>query len=232
MTPPDRAPLTRDTIVRTAITFVDDHGLTALTMRKLGQLLGVEAMSLYHYVNGREDLLEAIIAALVDELRVSADEELGPVDGWQAFLQHMANGVRRLAVTHPNLFPLVATRPPAAPWLRPPLRSLDVVEEFLSGLLRRGLDDVQAVRVYKVFTSFLLGHLLLEVAEQGASTGPAHEPLDEGDADVPNRDQQVPLDCYPTVQRLAGPLRHHDADAQFEQALEALLDYLDEELSQ
>jgi TetR/AcrR family transcriptional regulator, tetracycline repressor protein len=233
MTPADRPPLTREAIVRRAVAFVDEHGLGALTMRRLGQLLGVEAMSIYHHVNGREDLLEAMVTHLVDQLRVSAaDEELGPVDGWQTFLQHMANGVRRLAVAHPNLFPLVATRPPAAPWLRPPLRSLAVVEEFLSGLVRRGLDDTQAVQVYKVFTSFLLGHLLLEVAEMGAATGPADEPLDEGGADVPNRDEQLSVDDYPTVQRLAVPLRHHDADAQFEQALEALLDWLDEQLSQ
>jgi TetR/AcrR family transcriptional regulator, tetracycline repressor protein len=231
MTPADRTPLSRDAIVRAAIAFVDEHGLAALTMRRLGQLLGVEAMSIYHYVNGREDLLEAIVAHLVGELRVSEDE-LGPADGWQALLQHLANDVRRLAVSHPNLFPLVATRPPAAPWLRPPLRNLEVVEAFLSGLLRRGLDEEQAVRVYKVFTSFLLGHLLLEVSEQGAATGPVDEPLDEGDADVPNRDQRLDLDDYPTVQRLADPLRVHDADAQFEQALEALLDHLDGELTQ
>jgi hypothetical protein len=66
----------------------------------------------------------------------------------------------------------------------------------------------------------------------GAATGPAHEPLDEGGADVPNQDEQLSVDDYPTVQRLAAPLRHHDADAQFEQALEALLDWLDEQLSQ
>jgi TetR/AcrR family tetracycline transcriptional repressor len=232
MTPADRTPLSRDAIVRGAIAFVDEHGLSALTMRRLGQTLGVEAMSLYHHVNGREDLLEAMVGHLVDRLGLSAEEELGPVDGWQAFLQHMANDVRRLAVNHPNLFPLVATRPPAAPWLRPPLRSLAVVEEFLSGLLCRGIQEAQAVRVYQVFTSFLLGHLLLEVAALGAATGPPAEPFDEGDADVPNRDQQLSLDDYPTVRRLAGPLRHHDADAQFEQALEALLDYLDEQLAQ
>jgi hypothetical protein len=107
-----------------------------------------------------------------------------------------------------------------------------VVDEFLDGLTERGLADEQAVRVYKVFTSFLLGHLLLEVAERGAATGPVDEPLDEGDADVPNRDQQLSLADYPTVMRLAGELARHDADAEFEQALEALLDRLDEELAQ
>src|ERR687889_448458 len=76
------------------------------------------------------------------------------------------------------------------------------LEEVLDGLIRRGLDERHAVSVYKVFTSFLLGHLLLEVSVRGADTGPAEEPLDEGGADVPNADQDHDLADYPTVQRL------------------------------
>jgi AcrR family transcriptional regulator len=228
----DGRPLSRDRVVRSALGLVDESGLGALTMRALGQRLGVEAMSVYHHVNGREDLLEAMIDHLAGELRAEAADATGPLDGWQAFLQRKAHDVRRMALAHPRLFPLIATRPPAAPWLRPPLRSLDVVEEFLSGLIERGLSDARSVQVYKTFTSFLLGHLLLEVAELGADTGPPDEPLDEGDAEVPNRQQQVSLDRFPTVLRLEGRLRRHDADEEFEAALEALLTHLDRELSQ
>lgn len=228
----DRPPLSRERVVRSALSLVDEQGLNALTMRALGQRLGVEAMSVYHHVNGREDLLEAMIDHLAEELRAEAADAAGPLDGWQAFLQRKAHDVRRMALANPRLFPLIATRPPAAPWLRPPLRSLDVVEEFLSGLIERGLSDTRAVQVYKTFTSFLLGHLLLEVAELGAATGPADEPLDEGDAEVPNRHQQMSLDRFSTVARLEGQLRHHDADEEFEAALEALLTHLDRELSQ
>jgi AcrR family transcriptional regulator len=229
---PDRTPLSRERIIDAAIELADEHGPTALTMRRLGQLLDVEAMSLYHHVNGREDLLEGMVAQLVEGVRVPHHEELGPTDGWQAFLQHVAHEIRQLAVDHPNLFPLVATRPPAAPWLRPPLRSLRVVDAFLTGLMARGLSGEQAVAVYKVFTGFLLGHLLLQVAEAGASTAPPSEPLDEGDASVPNQDQQLSLCDYPTVEALAGALRTHDPDGEFESALESLLDRLDGELSQ
>jgi TetR/AcrR family tetracycline transcriptional repressor len=229
--PPPSRPLSRAAIVEAAIRHVDEHGLPALTMRTLGQRLGVEAMSLYHHVNGREDLLEAMVDQLVGQVGVP-ETVAGPVDGWQALLQHVAHDVRRVATAHPHLFPLVATRPPAAPWLRPPLRSLELVEGFLAGLVERGLPDEAAVHVYKVFTSFLLGHLLLEAAQQGATLSPPEEPFDEGGAEVPNRDQQLELADHPTILRLAGPLRHHDADAQFERALEALLDRLDTELAQ
>ena len=216
-----RETLTRDRIVSMAIEFVDHCGLAALTMRRLGKELGVEAMSLYRYVNGREDLLEGIVDHLVEQLHLRPDDaELGPADGWQAYLQWLAHGVRGLAVDHPHVFPLIATRHPAAPWLRPPLRSLRVVEEFLTMLLERGFSDEQAVAAYRAFSSFLLGHLLLEAAVRGASTGPPEEPLDEGDADVPNNDQQLDLRNYPHLQRLEVGLSEDHAAAEFERARE------------
>jgi TetR/AcrR family transcriptional regulator, tetracycline repressor protein len=230
--PGRRQPLSREAILRTAVAFADEHGLTALTMRRLGEVLGVEAMSLYYHVNGREDLLEGMVGEIVSGVQLPGADDLGPQDHWQVFLQFVAHQVREVATAHPNLFPLVATRPPAAPWLRPPLRSLELVEEFLSGLVARGLPDDAAVQVYKVFTSFLLGQLLLEVAQLGAETGPPDEPLDEGGADVPPESEQEDLAGRPTVLRLRDRLAHHDTRAEFEQALEALLDRLDRELSQ
>ena len=47
---------------------IDQDGLRSLTMRKLGTYLGVEGMALYHYVSGREELLDGIVEAVVDEL--------------------------------------------------------------------------------------------------------------------------------------------------------------------
>jgi TetR/AcrR family tetracycline transcriptional repressor len=233
-----REPLSRPVVLRAAVSFADEHGLNALTMRRLGQSLGVEAMSLYHYVNGREDLLEGMVTEVVDGVQLPAAATLGPTDGWQAFLQHAAHDVRRVATEHPNLFPLLATHPPAAPWLRPPLRSLRLVEEFLSGLVERGLPEDAAVEVYKVFTSFLLGHLLLEVSQLGADTSPPEEPLDEGGATAPTTDAtggadgELDLSECPTVLRLRPELSVHQPAEDFEKSLEALLDRLDRELSQ
>jgi len=224
--------LNRELIVDQAVAIIDASGPSALTMRRLGQELGAEAMSLYRYVNGREDLLEAVVDRLVGELRVDPAGQMHPMDGWQAFLQWMAHEVRRLALEHPHAFPLIATRHPAAPWLRPPLRSLRVVQEFLDGLTSRGFTDDQAVAAYRTFTSFLLGHLLLESATLGASTGPVEEPLNEGDAEVPNADADVDLADYPTVARLRDKLSEDHTEAEFEKALEALLERMDLTLSQ
>ena len=225
---PGRRTLSRELIIETAIDFVDKRSLTALTMRRLGKELGVEAMSLYRYVNGREDLLEGIVNHLVAELHLPPDnEQLQPMSGWQTYLQWLAHGVRALAREHPNVFPLIATRHPAAPWLRPPLRSLRVVEDFLTMLISRGFTDAHAVMAYRGFSSFLLGHLLLEASSLGAQTSPAEEPLDEGDSDVPNVDQELNLDKFPHIQRLEAQLSEDHATAEFEQALEDLLDRLD-----
>ncbi|WP_404352401.1 TetR/AcrR family transcriptional regulator C-terminal domain-containing protein [Phycicoccus jejuensis] len=227
-----RRPLDRAVVVEEAIAMIDAEGLEALTMRSLGARLGVEAMALYRHVNGREDLLEAIVDSLVDSIAVDPGDLFEPADGWQAFLQWMAHSVRSLAVAHPAVFPLVATRHPAAPWLRPPLRSLRVVEGFLDGLTRRGFTDGQAVEAYRVFTSFLLGHLLLEVATLGATTSPVEEPLDEGGAAVRPPGEEVSVEDFPTILRTAPLLSEDHTVEEFERSLEALLDRLDLVLSQ
>lgn len=229
---PTRAPLSRQLILDEAIASIDEDGLNGLTMRSLGTRLGVEAMALYRYVNGREDLLEGVVDTLVEQIRVDPGTRMEPVDGWQSFLQWLAHAVRKVAVEHPAIFPLVATRHPAAPWLRPPLRSLRIVEEFLDALTQRGFTDRQAVQAYRVFTSFLLGHLLLEASAQGATTSPIEEPLDEGDADIAPPSRDVELSDYPTLLRTAAMLGEDHTQAEFEAALEALLDRLDRVLSQ
>jgi len=232
-----RQPLTRALIVESAIGMIDDSGgLDTLTMRSLGAHLGVEAMALYRYINGREDLLESIVDTLVEQIQVRPDEPLhgqpALTDEWQGLLQWTAHCVRQIAVDHPAIFPLIATRHPAAPWLRPPLRSLRVVEDLLEGLIACGFSDRQAVQTYRVFSSFLLGHLLLEAATRGASTAPLEEPLDEGDADVAPPSEDTEVSDYPTIARTATMLAEDHTQEEFESSLEALLDRLDRELSQ
>ncbi len=227
-----RQPLSRDLIVAAAIEMADAEGVTGVTMRRLGQRLGVEAMSLYRYVNGREDLLEGVTSQLVDQVSSDPEGQLTSSDGWQAYLQWFAHSVRDVAIAHPLLFPLIATRHPGATWLRPPLRSVRIVEDFLDALIARGLSEHQAVGVYRTFTSFLLGHLLLETVNLGATTAPAEDPLDEGGAALPSGDADLDLAHYPTVQRLRPILSEDHTAAEFEQGLEGLLDRMDLQLSQ
>lgn len=222
--------LSRELIIAAALSQIDESGPSGLSMRSLAQELGVEAMSLYRYVHGKEDLLEGVVASLMSELTAQLDEAEG--DHWQAFLQTVAHEVRRIATDHPKAFPLVATRHPAAPWLRPPLRSVEVVNTFLTALTEAGFSDPQAVNAYRAFSSFLLGQLLLQSVVRGAEAGPAEEPLDEGGADIPQGDGSMSLDVAPEVRRLRTLLSEDRSDEEFEVSLEALLDRLDRDVSQ
>ncbi|QFG68512.1 TetR/AcrR family transcriptional regulator [Ornithinimicrobium pratense] len=225
-----RPRLTRDLVVRSALAYIDAHGAQKLTMRSLGSALGVEAMSLYRHVRGREDLLEAVVAQLLRGLEDELDAELA--ESWQGYLQTFAHEVRRIAVQHPLAFPLVATRHPAAPWLRPPLRSLSLVENFLATLLGHGFDDAAAVHAYRVFSSFLLGHLLLEAVVNGAQASPVELALDEGEAQIPEGDAAVDLSSVPTVERLRSRLSEDHAKEEFEIGLETLIERIEFHMSQ
>lgn len=213
------AKLDRRRILGAAIAMIDQDGLRSLTMRKLGTYLGVEGMALYHYVSGREELLDGIVESVVDELYGDPDVHLSSPQ-WQEYMQRLAHGVRRIALAHPQVFPLVATRPPAAPWVRPPLRSLRWMESFLQTLKDCGFSDSAAVAAYQGFSSFLLGHLLLEVSAQGADIGPIDDP-DPGPA------KKSDLDGYPLLKRLQPQLSEDRSAETFADSLELLIDRME-----
>jgi AcrR family transcriptional regulator len=215
-----RAPLDRRRILGAAVDFIDSQGLSALTMRRLGAHLGVEAMALYRHVPGREQLLDGVVESVIDELYGDPDVHLEAAHGWQDYLQRLAHGVRRIALAHPEVFPLVATRPPAAPWVRPPLRSLRWVESFLTAMTGSGFSEDSAVAAYRAYSSFLLGHLLLEVSQKGV-------PINAQDAGESAPETPADLSEYPTVVRLQELLSMDESAAEFEEALENLLGRLE-----
>jgi AcrR family transcriptional regulator len=220
---PRREPLDRRRILVAGLGFVDEQGRRALTMRSIGERLGVEAMSLYRYVPGKDALLDGIVETVIDGLYGDPDVHMGADHGWPDYLQRLAHGVRRIALDHPQVFPLIATRPPAAPWVRPPLRSLRWMENFLDTLQGCGFDDAAAVAAYRAFSSFLLGHLLLEVSAQGVDTGP----VEENDPSTPER---ADLSGYPRLAHLEEELSQDRSAAEFEQSLENLIDRLETSL--
>jgi AcrR family transcriptional regulator len=206
---------------------VDEFGLQKLTMRRLAERLGVEAMSLYKHVAGRDQLLDAIVENVVDELYGDPEVHLEPQGDWQDYLRRLAHGVRRIALAHPQVFPLVATRPAAAPWIRPPLRSLRWIDALLGGMTASGFSGPQAVEAYKAFTSFLLGHLLLEVAQMNIPIGP--EETSQVQRQVRGEAPPVvELRGYPTVRELSQPLSDNTSAPEFEASLESLLERLRE----
>ena len=155
----------------------------------------------------------------------------GPASqSWQEFLRRLAHGVRRIALTHPEVFPLVATRPTAAPWIRPPLRSLRWVEAFFDALISRGFSDDAAVAAYRAYTSFLLGHLLLEVSTSGVDIGPVEEPDPPPDASAAARSASslAGMQDHPHLVRLSPRLAEDHSAEEFTTALNHLLTRLEQ----
>lgn len=212
--------LSRDYVLDAAIDLIDRHGLPRLTMRRLGTACGVEAMALYRYVHSRGDLLTGVVDHITDRLYTDQLAARRQEDGWQDYLLRLAHGVRQIALQHPEVFPLVATHAPEAPWVRPPLRSLRWMEGFLDTLISSGFDDTAAVAAYRSYTTFLVGHLLLEVSERGAELHP-------DEAIVDGNQLTTSLADYRHLQRLKPILSEDHSTAEFEEALEALLDRLE-----
>lgn len=209
-----RRPLDQMRILRAGVEFIDANGLSKLTMRRLGAHLGVEAMALYRYVPGREQLLDGVVEVVMDELYESTMAG-GLSTSWQEYLQMHAHAVRLLALTHPRIFPLVATRPPAAPWLRPPLRSLRWVEGFLQGLRAYGFSSRASVAVYRSFATFLLGALLLEAGTLEELTVSEKVNLAFFETDD--------LSSYPIISEMSEELKDGGFETEFEDALEDLI---------
>lgn len=190
-----RRRLTAQQIVTETLALIDEQGIAAASMRPVARRLHVQVMTLYGYVANREDLFDAVVDHIVNELDGDPDIDVGMADGdWVAYLSSLAWGVRRYARAHPHAFPLVATRPPEAPWVNPPLRSLRWIETMLDNLGRAGFTDDQVLFTYRSFNSFLLGYLLLETSamalndpkpgdgsfQTGNDTG-THDPVDPTD---------------------------------------------------
>lgn len=164
--------LTTKLVVDETLAMIDELGMAAVTMRGLAARLGVEAMSLYKHVANRDKLFDAVVDRIVNELSEDQAVARAPVAGWRPYLAGIARGIRRYARAHPHAFPLVATRPTEAPWINPPLRSVEWIEAFLTGLRAEGFTDDQVLFAYRTFNSFLLGFLLLET-----SAMTVHDPL-------------------------------------------------------
>src|SRR5262249_61549462 len=107
-------PLDRDVVLHAAVELVERDGLEALRMRRLGAALGIEAMSLYHYVENKDALLDGIVETVVAGMDLSWAIRSGR---WQERLKEGYRAYRRLAHTHPAVFPPIgrpAGRQPAA----------------------------------------------------------------------------------------------------------------------
>lgn len=202
-----RAGLTRDAILRAALALVDAEGLDALTMRRLATDLGVEAMSLYHWVPSKDALLDGIVETIAADYPAPAD------DGrpWRDQLTTYLTELRAVLLGHPAAVTLVATRPIMTS------ATVDVAERALAGLVAVGFDPRTAGGVLHVLHTFVLGHTQGQVGELGMIPGRSFEEIwaFRRSVDATSR----PLFA-------AGLAAEPDLDAEFALGVELLLDGL------
>ena len=148
-----RRELSHDAICAAALALIDKHGLAAFSTRKLGAVLGCEAMAIYWYYPSKDALLDAVIDRLIGNLAV----EVEPTD-WVAALRAIAYAYRRIAHEHPNAFPLLTTRRFASDG------SYAFLEQLFALARSQGLDDQTIACFYRIVSSYCNGFALDELA--------------------------------------------------------------------
>jgi AcrR family transcriptional regulator len=172
-----RAPLTRDRIVQTGLEIADAAGVDAVTMRRVGQDLGFEAMSLYRHVAGKDDLLNGMLDVVLAEWEHPSDGE-----DWARAVRASALSVHAALRRHPWAARLLMS----GNHLRP--ARLDYMDRLLGTLRRGGFDADTTYHVYHLLDGHIFGFSLWEIAY--TTTG-ADEEL------VARFMESVPWDDYP-----------------------------------
>jgi AcrR family transcriptional regulator len=146
-----RLPLTRNRILRTAIALADEAGIESLSMRRLGQALGVEAMSLYHHVANKEDLLDGMVDVVFGEVELPSRE-----GDWRTAMRRRADSFRAVLARHRWAIGLVDSRTAPGPAT---LRHHDAVLGCLRGA---GFSVELAAHAFAALDSYLYGFALQE----------------------------------------------------------------------
>ncbi len=149
----ERPALSRDRIAAKALELIDAHGLAGLSMRKLGAELGVEAMSLYHYVTNKADLLDAVLDLLYAEIQLPdvADED------WEAAIRLGLRAFHEVLISHEAALELFSARPARSE------RAFTVLYWAHERFRRVGLSIDSAHFALHFAVSFVMGHTASEL---------------------------------------------------------------------
>jgi AcrR family transcriptional regulator len=205
-----RLPLNRDRILQAALGLADEGGIESLTMRKLGQTLGFEAMSLYNYVANKDDLLDGILDVVLGE-----SEPPSRAGQWQTAIRSSAISIHQSLTRHPWACPLLLS-----PGRIRPAR-LHYMDSLLGRLREAGFSAETTYHAYHVLDAHIFGFSLWQ-ANHSYNTVQVSDMAAEFE-------RMIPVDVFPYLhehgeQHLTeGP--HHAVSA-FEFGLDLILDGL------
>ncbi|MFZ5756150.1 MAG: TetR/AcrR family transcriptional regulator [Pseudomonadota bacterium] len=155
-----RGALSRDRIETAALALIDADGLEGFSIRKLGEALGCEAMSLYHHFPSKAHLLDALVDRLVDRLVAALPRpprEAPPA----ARLRALAHAWRALARQHPRFFPFLSVHRLNS------VTGVAFLNEVMLTLRDAGLDSERAARLFRAINYYLVGAALDEAGGYG-----------------------------------------------------------------
>ncbi len=207
-----RIPLSRGRVLEAAVAFADEHGVASLSMRKLGEALGVEAMSLYNHVANKSELLDGMVDLVFGEI------DLPPANGdWKSAMRQRAVSTRRVLSRHRWAIGLMESRASPGPAT---LRHHDAV---IGSLRAAGFSVEMAAHAFSVLDSYIYGFALQEASlpfEAGEETAELAEAIL----------QQMPPDQYPhltelTIEHVLRP--GYDYANEYEFGLDLILDGLE-----
>ena len=144
-----RPPLSRERILAEAMRMADDAGLESLSMRKLGQALGVEAMSLYHHVSNKDDVIDGIVDLVLAETEPPSTKE-----EWDVAIRASAISIHDALRRHPWAGPLLMMR------ARP--GRLSYMDSLLARLRDAGFSPEATFTNYHVLDGHIFGFSLWE----------------------------------------------------------------------
>src|SRR6266496_5619691 len=207
-----RAPLSRDQVLRAAVALADQSGIGALSMRKLGEAVGVEAMSLYNHVAGKGDLLDGMVDVVFSEIGLPSGDA-----GWKAVMRQRAISAREALARHRWAIGLMESRRSPGPAT---LRHHDAV---LGCLREAGFSISMAAHAYSVLDSYIYGFALQQASLPFKTS---EEVVEVADSIL----RQFPADAYPhlaelTIQHVLQP--GYDYADEFAFGLDLILDGLE-----
>lgn len=148
-----RAPLSRERVLRAAVAFADESGIATLSMRKLGEALGVEAMSLYNHVASKSDLLDGMIDLVFSEIDLPSGGA-----SWKSAMRQRAVSARQVLSRHRWAIGLMESRSSPGPAT---LRHHDSV---IGSLRDAGFPVALAGHAFAVLDSYIYGFTLQETS--------------------------------------------------------------------
>jgi TetR/AcrR family tetracycline transcriptional repressor len=212
-----REPISRDAIVAAAIVLLDREGLTALSMRRLGEELGAGAASLYWHVGSKDGLLDLVLDEIIGEVEVPDPDP----DRWQEQLKETAKSQRQVSLRHPYLVRVSIGRIPMGP------NALRCSERTLAILRAGGLSPRLAVQGYLLLIDTVNGFTMDETGVEDGGTFKL-DPAELQETANMARDYiaSLPAEQFPNMTELAGEFAFSDPDERFEMLIDIFVDGL------